>query len=103
MPNAARVRNTVTPICLGLLGIAAVTLIGYRLHIDSLIAAFLYLMVVVLQAYRGDLASSVVASLFAVVCLDYFFTPPVFELEIASTVDAVGLATYLLTSLFIVR
>lgn len=86
-----------------MLGIAAVTAICFPLHVNFTIPAFLYLLTVVLRAPACGFASSAIVSLFAVLCLDYFFTPPIGELEIASPIDAVTLATYLATSLIITR
>ena len=51
----------------------------------------------------GGFGSLVLVSLIAVVCLDYFFTPPILQLEVFSTIDAAALVTYLVTSLVITR
>ena len=103
MIDGVTVRNTVRQVPLGMLGIAAVTAICFPLHVNFTIPAFLYLLTVVLRAPACGFASSAIVSLFAVLCLDYFFTPPIGELEIASPIDAVTLATYLATSLIITR
>ena len=103
MMDGDKVGNTARQVALGGLGIALVTAICYPLHLDLAIAGFLYLLVVVLQSPSGGFASSVIVSLIAVLCLDYFFTAPVLNLEIASPIDAVALVTYLATSLIITR
>lgn len=70
-----------------MLGIAAVTAICFPLHVNFTIPAFLYLLTVVLRAPACGFASSAIVSLFAVLCLDYFFTPPIGEskLQVRST------------------
>src|SRR5579871_473374 len=97
------VRKIVRQIGLGLLGVAAVTEVCFPLHLDFAIAGFLYLLAVVLLSPAGGFASSVIISLTAVLCLDFFFTPPILRLEVASPIDAVALVTYLATSLIITR
>jgi len=101
--KARSVRTTARQVGVGGLGIAAVTSICYPLHLDLTIAAFLYLLVVVLQSPAGGFASSAIVSTMAALCLDFFFTPPVLKLEIASPLDGVALFTYLATSLIVTR
>src|ERR1700722_6437832 len=101
MVDAATVRKTARQVGLGGLGIVVVTAICYPLHLDLTITAFLYLLMVVLQSQAGGFASSAIVSLMAVACLDFFFTPPLLKLEIASPLDGAALVTYLLTSLVI--
>jgi two-component system, OmpR family, sensor histidine kinase KdpD len=103
MMDGGTARNTARQAGLGLLGIAAVTLICFPLHVNFAIPAFLYLLTVVLLSPAGGFASSAVVSLVAVLCLDYFFTPPILHLDVASPIDGVTLAAYLLTSLIITR
>jgi two-component system sensor histidine kinase KdpD len=88
---------------LGVLGIATVTLICFPLHVNFAIPAFLYLLTVVLRSPGSGFTASAIVSLAAVLCLDYFFTPPILQLEVASPIDAVALVTYLVTSLIITR
>ena len=101
--DGVTVRNTARQTALGLLGIAAVTLICFPLHVNFAIPAFLYLLTVVLLSPAGGFTSSALVSLVAVLCLDYFFTPPILQLDIASPIDGVTLAAYLVTSLTITR
>jgi two-component system sensor histidine kinase KdpD len=102
MDGVAR-RNTVRQTALGVLGIAGVTALCFPLHVNFAIPAFLYLLTVVLLSPASDFVSSAIVSLAAVLCLDYFFTPPVLRLEITSLIDGVTLAAYLITSLVITR
>jgi two-component system sensor histidine kinase KdpD len=101
--NGVTDRNTVRQVALGVLGIAGVTLVCFPLHVNFAIPAFLYLLTVVLLSSAGGFAGSAIVSLVAVLCLDYFFTPPILQLDIASPIDGVTLAAYLVTSLIITR
>jgi len=103
MMDGVKGRNTARHAALGLLGIAAVTLVCFPFHVNFAIPAFLYLLTVVLLSPAGGFASSAMVSLVAVLCLDYFFTPPILHLDIASPIDGVTLAAYLVTSLTITR
>lgn len=103
MGNGVTVRQVCVQVGLGLAGIAAVTLVCFPLHVNFAIPAFLYLLLVVLRSPASGFASSATVSLVAVLCLDYFFTPPILQLEVASPIDGVALVTYLITSLIITR
>ena len=101
--KARSVRTIARQVGVGGLGIAAVTSICFPLHLDLTIAAFLYLLVVVLQSPAGGFVSSAIVSTMAALCLDFFFTPPVLKLEISNPLDGVALVTYIATSLIVVR
>jgi two-component system sensor histidine kinase KdpD len=101
--DGVRIRKASGQVALGVIAIGVVTVICFRLHANSAIPAFLYLLIVVLPAQARGFASSAIVSLVAVLCLDYFFTPPILQLEIASPTDAITLCTYLITSLIITR
>jgi len=103
MVDGTTVRNTARQVPLGVLGIAAVTLVCFPLHVNFAIPAFLYLLTVVLRSPASGFASSAIVSLVAVLCLDYFFTPPILQLDVSSPIDGVALVTYLVTSLIITR
>ncbi len=59
---------------LGGLGLALLTVVCYRLHVDPTTVALLYLIVVVLVSFGGLLVPSALVAVMAFVCLDYFFT-----------------------------
>lgn len=103
MIDTVTVRNTAGQIALGVLGIAAVTIVCFPLHVNFAIPAFFYLLTVVLRSRASGFESAAVVSLAAVLCLDYFFTPPIMQLEVASPIDAAALIAYLVTSLIITR
>src|SRR5438128_666537 len=62
------------PLLLGGLGLALLTVVCYRLHVNPTTVALLYLIVVVLVSLGGLLVPSALVAVMAFVCLDYFFT-----------------------------
>lgn len=103
MMDGGGVRNTAVQVAVGVLGIAVVTVVCFPLHVNFAIPALLYLLTVVFRSPVSGFVSSAIVSLIAVLCLDYFFTPPTLQLEVASPIDAVALGAYLVTSLIITR
>jgi two-component system, OmpR family, sensor histidine kinase KdpD len=79
------------------------TWIAFRLHFSFLTASSCYLILLVVQSLAGDFASSAVASLVAVACLDYFFVEPLFSFQVNNPVYVVGLGSFLITGLVITR
>jgi two-component system sensor histidine kinase KdpD len=88
---------------LGMLGVALVTFICFRLQVGFGVASFCYLLLLVLQSLSGDFLSSALVSLSAVGCLDYFFTEPILSFDVMSPFDALGLVSFLITGLIITR
>ena len=81
--------------------ILAVTL-GFRLALqlhNPTIAALTYLLIVLVTATRARLWVAVVASAMAVVCLNYFFMPPVGTFTIADPQNWVALIAFLAVSI----
>lgn len=88
---------------LGLLGVALLTLVGFRLHVSFTTASFCYLLLLVVQSLSGDFIGSVVVASAGVLCLDYFFVEPLFSFQTDSPLDAIGLASFGITGLVITR
>jgi two-component system, OmpR family, sensor histidine kinase KdpD len=88
---------------LGCLLIGLITLVCYRLQLNLSVTGFIYLIVIVLQSLVGNFASSAAVSLVAVLCLDYFFTRPVFSFEVTNPLDILALISFLTTGLVITR
>ena len=65
----------------GCLLIWLIAYVCYGLRLNLSITGFDYLIVVVLQSLVGNFASSAAVSLVAVLCLDFFFTIPLFPLR----------------------
>ena len=87
----------------GCVAVALTTYVCFHFHLNLTIASFLYLIIVVLQSLRGSFASSAVVSVLTVACLDFFFTEPLFSLEVTNSLDILALVSYLITSLVITQ
>jgi two-component system sensor histidine kinase KdpD len=80
-----------------------VTFISYGLHLRFVTVSFLYLIVVVLQSLFGNFVSSVIVSVVAFLCLDYFFVPPLFSFRVSDASDTLALLSFLVASLVVTR
>jgi two-component system sensor histidine kinase KdpD len=87
----------------GAAGFAAVTLIAYTLHSAFSATAFLYLLIIVLGALRWGFRAATVFSVAAILCLDYFFTPPLFSLRITEPSDWIALVAFEFAGLVVSR
>jgi K+-sensing histidine kinase KdpD len=87
----------------GCLLIGLITFVCYRLRLNLGVTGFVYLIAVVLQSLAGNFASSAAVSVVAVLCLDFFFTPPFFSFEVTNPLDILGLISFLTTGLVITR
>jgi two-component system, OmpR family, sensor histidine kinase KdpD len=83
--------------------IGLITFVCYRLQLNFSVTGFIYLIVIVLQSLAGSFASSAVASVVAVLCLDFFFTAPLFSFEVTNPLDILALISFLTTGLVITR
>ena len=83
--------------------LALLTYGGFILQANQLTIALLYLLVVVAVASLFGFAQASFASLLAVLLLDYYFEPPLFSFEVASSGILVALVTFELTALAISR
>jgi PAS domain S-box-containing protein len=88
---------------LGGIAVALVTFVCFRLDVSITTAALLYLIVVVLASLTGSFVLSAVVSIIAIVCLDYFFTEPLFNIDttLRNPLNLVVLITFLGTALVI--
>jgi two-component system, OmpR family, sensor histidine kinase KdpD len=83
--------------------VGLVSFICYGLGVNLTVTGFLYLIVVVLQSLGGDFGSSVIVSIIADVCLNFFFIPPIFSLRVSDASDIWALITFFITGLVITR
>ena len=90
-PAGSRLRTTLA----APLGIVAIALVCYRLHVGSTIAAIALLLGVLVAGAYTSLAEAALASLAATLCLDYLFLPPVGSIGIAEPQDWVALMVFL--------
>jgi len=87
----------------GTAGVALLTFVCFRLQITLAIVALLYLIIVVLLSATDGIVPSVSVSIIAVLCLNYFFTQPLFSLRVYDPLDIVALVAFLGTALLISR
>ncbi|MGA2890623.1 MAG: ATP-binding protein [Terracidiphilus sp.] len=83
--------------------LALLTYLGFVLQINLLTTSLLYLLIVVSVASRFGFWQASLASLLAVLLLDYFFEPPIFSFEVANPGIFVALITFEATALTISR
>jgi PAS domain S-box-containing protein len=82
----------------GCVTLAGVTWACFRLGLESGVVAFAYLIVIVLLSLLDSFISSAIFSVFAVACLDFFFTDPVFSFRVDDPRDLLTLIAFVLTS-----
>jgi C4-dicarboxylate-specific signal transduction histidine kinase len=92
-----------TQCLVGGIAVALLTLVAFKLQVNLTIASLLYLAVVVLSAFMDAFVGSVLVSVISVLCLDYFFAPPLFSLQMADPLNIVALIVFLGTALLITR
>jgi PAS domain S-box-containing protein len=83
----------------GAAAVAAVTFAAYRLGADALTAALVYLCVVVLMSLWAGRTASLLVCLVSSLALDYFFTPPLFTIQLKDAVEDVALMAFSTTAL----
>src|SRR6267142_2286549 len=95
--------RSATQCLLGGIAAALVTLVCFRLNVSVTTAALLYLIVVVLASLAGSFVLSAAVSIIAILCLDYFFTEPLFILDVTlrEPLNLVAVITFLGTALVI--
>jgi two-component system sensor histidine kinase KdpD len=83
--------------------VGLVTFICYGLGVNLTVTGFIYLIIVVLQSLVGDFISSVIVSVVADLCLNFFFIPPIFSFRVSDASDIWALISFLITGLVITR
>jgi PAS domain S-box-containing protein len=86
---------------LGIAGLALITFVCFRLGVGVARTGFVFVILVALLSLLGSLSASVVLSIVAAACLNYFFTQPLFEFRIDLPEDVERIAAFLATSLVI--
>jgi PAS domain S-box-containing protein len=82
---------------------ALLTYVCFRLQANPTTAALLYLIVIVLVSLTSDFIPAAFVSIVAYICLDSFFTAPLFHLGMSEPLDFVAPAAFLTTSFVITR
>lgn len=103
MRQICKIWPSVIRTVVGCILVGLITFVCYRLKLNFSVAGFIYLIVIVLQSLAGSFASSAVVSVVAVLCLDLFFTAPLFSLEVTNPLDIMALGSFLITGLVITQ
>jgi PAS domain S-box-containing protein len=82
----------------GVLALAVLTLVCVRLQVNFSVTVCLYLILVVLVSLAGNLLSSVIVSLLATGCLDYYFVPPLYSFEMGEPLNQLSVLAFLTAS-----
>lgn len=91
------------PFLLAHIALALVTAVCLRLQLNLATVVLLYLIVVVLLSLTGSFAASAVVSFVAILCLAYFFAPPIFSFRVSDPLDVVALVVFLTIALVVTR
>ncbi|MGD0732092.1 MAG: DUF4118 domain-containing protein [Terracidiphilus sp.] len=84
-------------------GIALLTYGGFVLRVNLTTISFFYLLLVMAMALYGGFWQASFSSLLAAVCLDFFFTEPVFHFYITDPKEWVALGVFQITAVVISR
>jgi two-component system, LuxR family, sensor kinase FixL len=82
----------------GSIALALVTFVCFRLRLNLVTTACLYLILIVLLSLRGSFLLSAVVSLMAVGCLAYYFASPIFSFQVSDPFDLMAILAFLTTS-----
>jgi two-component system sensor histidine kinase KdpD len=83
--------------------VACVTWVAFQLHLNLSTATSLHLLLVILIALRWGFWEASIASILSVLCLDYFFTAPLFALYMSDSSDWIALTTFETVALLVSR
>ncbi len=102
----SRLPAIVTQLLLGIAGLALITFICFELRYFEVQfglarTAFIYVILIALVSLLGSFVASVLLSIIAAACLDYFFASPLFTFGAVTSDDIVRIAMFLTTSLLV--
>jgi two-component system sensor histidine kinase KdpD len=97
------IRDTAIRIAAGTLAALLITWVAYRFHFNLSSATSVHLFLVTAIALRWGFLEASVVSLLSVVCLDYFFTQPLFAFYMSDSHDWVALVTFESVALLVSR
>lgn len=97
----ARSRSIAKILSGGGIGLALSTWLCFRFGVGLTVAAFVYLIEILLLSLMDSLVCSAIFLVIAVGCLDFFFTPPIFSFRADCVQDVAALVAFLTTSLVV--
>src|SRR5216683_1351269 len=83
--------------------LALLSYVCFQFHVNPTTVGLLFLIVIVLVSLRASLLPAALVSIVAYLCLDYFFTAPLFALGMNQTLDYVAPIAYLIIAVVITR
>src|ERR1700739_2204479 len=86
---------------LGIAGLALITFVCFQIGFGVARTASAYVILIALVSLLGRFSVSVVLSIVAVACLNYFFVPPLFQLRVDDPQDIARMGVFLTTSLVV--
>jgi C4-dicarboxylate-specific signal transduction histidine kinase len=98
-----RLWSSIQLFLLGTAGLSLLTLVCFRYQVNSTTVALLYLIVIGLVSLEGNFVPAAIVSIIAYVCLDFFFTAPLFALGMNQILDVVAPITYVTSAFVITR
>jgi two-component system sensor histidine kinase KdpD len=94
MKGASKALRLFLRLAVSALMVAVITRLAFALHAKSFIAEFLYLLLILPIALEWGFAEGTAASVMAMVSLDFFFTQPLFSLNMSDPQDWVALGAF---------
>jgi len=85
----------------GSAALALLSFICFRLQVNPTTVGLLFLIVVVLVSLRASLLPAALVAIIAYLCLDYFFTAPLFTLGMNQALDYVAPIAYVMIAIVI--
>jgi PAS domain S-box-containing protein len=96
-----RLRAVAAQFLLGVIGLTSVTLVCFQLDFGVARTGFAYVILIALVSLLGSFSVSVILSIIAVACLNYFFTQPLFSFRVDDPDDIARIAAFWATSLVV--
>jgi signal transduction histidine kinase len=85
----------------GTIGLGVLGFGCFLLGLNLATAAFALLILIALLSLQSSFVGSIIFSIVAVACLNYFFAPPIFSFHVTNLEDIVLVAAFLTTSIII--
>ena len=93
------IRRSAARLLFGFAALGLLTFVCFRLGLDFTTTAIGYLLLIVSFSPRGGFMHSMVLSILAVGCLNYFFTEPIFFFRMRHYGDVAELVAFLTSAL----
>jgi C4-dicarboxylate-specific signal transduction histidine kinase len=93
--------RTVAECLFATIALAVLTFAAFRLHATTAMAALLFFFFIVLTSLWARFLAAVFACILAVLCFNYFFAPPLFDLRVRDSQDIARVIAFSTTGLVI--